>query len=148
MSNIGKELRTAVLSEIGSRGMVDTPNISYFAIALKTELISNIQGADMPGAAKNALINSVSVAILSETHAVISLSAMRPSIYGNSSVDLALIFDQRKRIKPTAVYIDEHVFIPIGRLEGWSRPYSNNYLQKTASGFMASHPDCIVSVSK
>lgn len=148
MSSIGKELRRVILSEIGSRGMVDTQNISYFAVALKAELISNIQGSNMPGAAKNALINSVSVAILSDTHAVISVSAMRPSIYGNSSVDLALIFDQRKRIKPTAVYIDKYTFIPIGRLEGWSRAYSNNYLQKTASGFMASHPDCIVSVSK
>lgn len=153
--SLTSEFRAAIGNEIDSLG-VDMPDVSQLAGELRMELVSQINGSDMPDGAKNALINSISVTIISPEHAVISISAMRPSIYMERAkigkygmVDLALIYDHRKRIKPSAVYYDvKGTFIPIGKIEGFARAYNTDYLQKTANSFMAKNPDCTVTVSK
>lgn len=151
MGSIGKELQSALKGDIQAMGI---PNINILVADLETELRSQIQNASMPEGVKNALLNSISISIMPPYRAVVSIKAMRPSIYNSlgwgGEVDLALIYDQRKRIKPSAVYYnaDDGVFIPIGNIEGFSRSYTNNYLQKTANTFMVRHPECIVTVSK
>ena len=129
------------------------PNISVLVAELASILKVNINGADMPGGAKSALINSVTSVATSQKTGVVSVSAMRPSIYAEfglyGSVDLALIFDQRKKVKNAAYYNKgTGVFYRLGDKPNMVRPYNNNYLQKTAKAFMAKYPECIVTVSK
>lgn len=153
--SLTSEFRAAIGKEVSNLG-VDTPDVSQLASELRMELVSQINRSDMPDNVKNVLTNSISVAIISPEHAVISISAMRPSIYMERTkigkygmVDLALIYDHRKRIKPSAVYYDSKgTFIPIGKIEGFARAYNTDYLQKTANSFMAKNPACMVTVSK
>lgn len=153
--SLQSEIKTAISQEIGNLD-VNVPDISQLASELRMELVSQINGSDMPGGVKNALTNSISVSVISPEHAVISISVMRPSIYMErvkigryGMADLALVYDHRKRIKQSAVYYDSAGnFIPIGRIEGFARAYSTDYLQKTASSFMSKNPDCTVTVSK
>ena len=121
---------------------------------LASDLRQMINSSDMPGGVKSALANSVSVSGVNPYGGTVSVSAIRPSIYSSiglyGSVDLAIIYDSRKRIKSGAIYYNNNTreFIPIGRIEGFARAYNTNYLERTASAFMAKHPDCTVTVSK
>lgn len=148
--NIERELKNAITGEISGSGVVADKSIGFYAAALQSELITHISGADMPGGVKNALINSISVAVLDAQRAVVHISAPRMSIYENGSADLALVYNQRRRIKRSAIYFnkEKNIYIPIGRLESWARPYSNNYLENTASDFMGAYPECTVTLSK
>lgn len=151
MSDISKELRNALKGDVSA---LDIPDIRKLATALKRELQVQIQGADMPEGVKNALLNSISISVMPPDRAIISIKTMRPSIYSSlgwgGDADLALVYDQRKQIKSSAVYYNKNdgVFIPIGKIPGFARSYANNYLSKTANAFMAKHPECIVTVSK
>lgn len=121
---------------------------------LAADLRQMISGSDMPGGVKSALINSVSVSMVNLYGAVISVSAIRPSIFASiglyGSVDLAVIYDKKSALKKSAVYYNKetHERIPIGLIQGFARAYNTNYLERTASAFMAKHPDCTVTVSK
>lgn len=151
MGKFDAEIRSIVGKT--AQGMIDPHEVSALVHELAADLRRNILSSDMPGGVKNALTNSISVSV-GATGGVVSVSAMRPSIYAPvglyGSVDLAIIYDSRKRIKSSAIYYNNDTgdFIPIGRIEGFARPYSTNYLANTAGGFMAKHPDCIVTVSK
>lgn len=160
MSSLSKEIENAIraeLAQMGDNSLRDTVtnDVSYFATALEAELREHIASADMPEGVKNLLQNSISVTILGVDHAVVSICAMRPSIYalGGSSkfgdCDLALVYNQRKRIKPTAKFYDKEskYFLPIGKIEGFARAYGNNYLENTVTSFMAKHPECTVTLS-
>lgn len=159
--SLRSEFRAAISKEIGNLE-TNTPNVSQLASELRMELVSQINKADMPDDVKNVLANSISVAVMGEDHAVVSISAIRPSIYSDvidavskyGVYDLALVYDHRPRIKSSAIYYntskprDAGGFIPIGRVEGFARAYNTDYLQKTANSFMAKNPNCTVTVSK
>lgn len=128
-------------------------DVSVLVAELANMLRSNINGADMPGGAKSALIGSISAVVTGQKTGVVSVTAMRPSIYAEfglyGSVDLALIFDKRKQVKNAPYYNRETgAFYMLGDKPGMVRSYNNNYLQKTAEAFMAKHPECVVTVSK
>lgn len=128
-------------------------DVSVLIAELANMLRSNISGADMPGGVKSALTSSISSAVTGQNTGVVSVSAMRPSIYAPlglyGSVDLALVYDQRKQVKNAPYFNRETgVFYMLGDKPGMVRAYNNNYLQKTAEAFMAKHPECIVTVSK
>lgn len=128
-------------------------DVSVLVAELANMLRSNINGADMPGGAKSALIGSISAVVTGQKTGVVSVSAMRPSIYAEfglyGSVDLALIFDKRKQVKNAPYFNRETgVFYMLGDKPSMVRAYNNNYLQKTAEAFMAKHPECVVTVSK
>lgn len=159
--SLTSEFRAAIGKEIDSLG-VDMPDVSQLAGELRMELVSQINGSDMPDDVKNVLTNSISVVVMGKNHAVISISAIRPSIYSDvidaaskyGVYDLALVYDRRPRIKSSAIYYntskprDAGGFIPIGRVEGFARAYNTDYLQKTANSFMAKNPNCAVTVSR
>lgn len=129
------------------------PDVSVLVAELANMLRTNINGADMPGGVKSALTSSVSSAVTGQNTGVVSVSAMRSSIYAPfglyGSVDLALVYDQRKQVKNAPYFNRETgVFYRLGDKPNMVRPYNNNYLQKTAKAFMAKYPECIVTVSK
>lgn len=130
-----------------------SPDVSVLVAELDSMLRTNINGADMPGGVKSALTNSVSSVVTGQNTGVVSVSAMRPSIYAPfglyGSVDLALVYDKRKQVKNAPYFNRETgVFYMLGDKPGMVRAYNNNYLQETAEAFMAKHPECVVTVSK
>ena len=149
------EIMKAFGKDLGS-GVGSIKEAEDLANALARDLRQMINSSDMPGGVKNALVNSISVSGVNLYGAVVSVSAMRPSIFAPlgmkkyGDVDLAIIYDKKKALKKSAVYYNSetHERIPIGRIPGFANPYNTNYLQKTADAFMAKHPDCTVTVSK
>ena len=145
---------SVLLNKAGEEALAtNTPDVTVLIAELANMLRANIRGADMPVGAKSALLSSISAVPTGLRSGVVSVVAMRPSIYAKfglyGSVDLALIYDERKQVKNAAYYNRETgVFYRLGDKPNMVRPYNNNYLQKTAEAFMAKHPECTVTVSK
>ena len=137
----------ASLNSLINKYIAGNKNINIQAAAMKVYnvLISNINSSDIPGAAKSAILSAVSPpVVVSPTTAMINIGeVLRPSVYttlGTGSkygnVDLVLIFNERSSVKQT--------YYPIGQnsqgkmrwakmTAGWTKPYSNHYLERTVS---------------
>ena len=135
------------------------PDINVLAAELANLLKRNIEAYVSPDhpKVKQALINQIAVIKYSESHAVISVQAIKPSIFADlglyGSVDLAIIYNKPVKIKPDAIYYNnaKGIFtsrrpLRIGQIPGFSHG-GGHYLEKTVREFNSRYSFCKVTLS-
>ncbi len=96
-------------------------------------LLDNINGSDIPGGIKGAIIGAMSgPVIVSPEHAIIFVGdVMRPSVYSGSA-DMVMVYNKRKAISPHLYYNTKYNCWTKMR-GGFLKAYNNMYLEKTVS---------------
>lgn len=155
MADMSKEWKSA-LKSIGSQyaasASVPSVDIGTVLSELWWSVEAAIDTSSFPGGVKSAIKNGISVTTLSESDGVLSISAVKPSLIGAGSVDLARSYHEGWSVRNRNAYYrgeykGKNVFIRFATTPGFSGHAGLQFLKIAADVVMSEYPGVIITVS-
>lgn len=142
-----------ILQNKGVSTRLNTPDIRILAAELRATLENNIDSSVKYGAVAAAIKGSIFVHISSAYTASIVCNAIKPSIYNSVGLNGGSVNLTEAYNYGSAIHGNPYFFRPgsggfyLKSKPGFAVHEAGHFLEKTAAQFMATHPDCTVSVS-